>query len=166
MILVSACLLGKKVKYDGGSNTNDLLTKYETAGRFMAICPEVVGGLKIPRSPAEIQNGTGVDVIAGRAVVKNKDGQDVTAEFMRGAEGFMELVRKYNVKIAIMKANSPSCGNSHVYDGTFSHKKIAGQGVTASLIGEAGVTVYSEEDLTEELLKELIQSDMSENGEI
>lgn len=166
MILVSACLLGKKVKYDGGANDNELLLKYESTGCFLPVCPECIGGLNTPRKSAEIQKGTGADVIAGRTVVSDKDGKDVTAEFVRGAEGLLELVRKHNVKIAVLKENSPSCGNANIYDGTFSHKKISGQGVAASLISEAGVTIYSENDLTEDLVKDLIQADMAENGKL
>lgn len=166
MIMVSACLLGQKSKYNGEANANELLIKYKDAGRFLEICPELFAGLTIPRPPAEIQKGVGADVIAGRAIVKDKEGNDRTAAFVQGAEGVLELARKHNVKIAIMKENSPSCGSHFVYDGSFSGKKITGQGVTASLIGEAGVTVYSEEDITEDLLKELIQADMAECGAI
>lgn len=166
MIMVSACLLGQKCKYNGDSNENGLLKKYQDADRFLEICPELFAGLSIPRPPAEIQNGSGADVIAGRAFVKDKEGADRTAAFVQGAEGVLELVRKHSVKIAIMKENSPSCGSHYIYDGSFTGRKISGQGVTASLLGEAGVTVYSEEDITEELLKELIQADLAECGAI
>lgn len=163
MIMVSACLLRKNVKYNGEMNENALLAKYEKCGRFFEVCPEVFGGLTSPRPPAEIQGGTGFDVISGRVKVIDKEGADKTADFLRGAEGLLELVKKHNVKIAILKENSPSCGSHFVYDGTFTGKKIHGSGVAATLIGEAGVTVYAEDELTEELLEELIEADKEEN---
>ena len=154
MILVSSCLLGNKVKYNGGANDNSLLMRYR---RYMTpVCPEGLGGLTIPRPPAELQNGDGRDVLAGNAKVQNKSGEDITAKFIAGADRVLELVKKHRVQVAILKANSPSCGNEMIYDGTFSDTKIEGQGVTAALLMQHGVKVYSEKDIDEDTLQRII----------
>ncbi|MCR5176131.1 MAG: DUF523 domain-containing protein [Anaerovibrio sp.] len=154
MILVSSCLLGNKVKYSGESNDNDLLMRYS---RYLtAVCPECLGELPIPRPPAELQNGDGKDVLNGKAEVKNKLGEPVTENYIRGAQKTLELVKKNKVRVAIMKANSPSCGNNMIYDGTFSGNKIPGEGVTAALLTQNGVKVYSEKDIDEDMLQRLI----------
>ena len=154
MILVSSCLLGNKVKYNGESNDNPLIRRY---GRYMtAICPEALGGLPIPRPPAELQNGDGNDVLAGTAQVKNKLGEDVTKSFIAGADRVMDFVKKHKIQVAILKANSPSCGNKMIYDGTFSGAKISGQGVTAAMLIQHGVKVYSEKELNEDTLQRIV----------
>lgn len=160
MILVSSCLLGNKVKYSGGSNDNELLMKY---GMYLtAICPESLGELPIPRPPAELQEGDGHDVLSGKAKVINKWGQEITEHFLKGAELVAELVKKKKVQVAILKANSPSCGNSLIYDGSFSGAKVSGQGVTAALLTQNGVKVYSEKEIDEDLLQRIIAMDKEE----
>lgn len=157
MILVSSCLLGNDVKYNGGNNGHELLMKY---GQYLtAVCPECLGRLPIPRPPAELQGGDGEAVLAGRARVCNKEGLDVTGHFLRGAEQALELARKHNVRVAILKANSPSCGNVQIYNGRFDGGKIPGSGVTAALLRKNGITVYSEKEIDEDLLKRLISAD-------
>ena len=154
MILVSSCLLGNKVKYNGEANDHSLIKRY---GRYMtAICPETLGGLPIPRPAAEIQDGDGHDVLSGKAEVKNAMGAVVTEEFRGGAEKVLDFVKKHRIQVAILKANSPSCGNKMIYDGHFCGKKIEGQGVTAALLMQNGVQVYSENDLDEDTLQRLI----------
>lgn len=159
MILVSACLLGKKTKYDGGSNPQELLKIYDACGRFLPFCPEALGNLSIPRPPAEIFSGTGQDVWQKNAIVKNKNEEDVTESFLAGAKAAQELVKVHQVKYAILKENSPSCGVHSIYDGTFSRKKIKGEGVAAAALAEAGVTLYSEMDLSPDLIERLIRED-------
>lgn len=154
MILVSSCLLGNKVKYSGGSNDNELLRRY--SHYLTAICPESAGNLPIPRPPAELQNGDGRDVLKGTAKVVNKDGKDVTAHFIQGAKNILDIVKKHRVQVAILKANSPSCGKDVIYDGSFSGNKIDGEGVTAALLKQNGVKVYSEKDLDENTLQRII----------
>ena len=162
MILVSSCLLGNNVKYSGGNNGHELLMKYRQY--LTAVCPECLGELPIPRPPAELQGGDGHAVLAGRARVCNKEGLDVTGNFRQGARLALELAKKHGVRVAILKANSPSCGNVQIYNGKFDGGKITGAGVTAALLMENGIKVYSEKDINEELLNRLIEEN-EENKE-
>ena len=147
-VLVSRCLLGHRVRYDGGaSGPYAQLAQWQAEGRVIALCPEVAGGLPTPRAPAEIPGGQGVEVLAGRAPVMTAEGEDVTAAFVSGAQQALELVTQHGIRIAILKANSPSCGNVLTYDGSFGGVKVPGQGVTAALLTQAGVQVFSELEL-------------------
>ena len=149
-VLVSRCLLGHRVRYDGGaSGPYDLLAQWQAEGRVIALCPEVAGGLPTPRAAAEIPGGQGFDVLNGRAPVMTTEGEDVTEAFVSGANQALALVEQHNIRIAVLKANSPSCGNRLTYDGTFSGTKIEGQGVTAALLSAAGVQVFNEWELAE-----------------
>ena len=136
-ILISACLVGDKVKYDGRSNYNDkvklLLEKYE----LVPFCPEVEGGLKIPRMPSERVKDR----------IKTKDGRDVTKQFDKGAELALNICLYLGIKIAILKENSPSCGSHKIYDGTFSNKLVDGEGVTTELLKRKGIKVISEDEI-------------------
>ena len=136
-ILISACLMGENVRYDGKNN----LIYHEKFKEldFVVCCPEVDGGLPVPRIPAEIN----------KTKVINKMGKDVTEAFEKGANHALYLAEKYQIKVAIMKANSPSCGNTHIYDGTFSKTLIKGQGVTIRLLEQAGIKVFNEHQLEE-----------------
>ena len=137
-ILVSACLLGERVRYDGKIvlHDNGVLKKLQKEGRVISICPEVEGGLSVPRDPAEI--------VGDKVITTNK--KDVTKEFHKGALLALELVKKHGIKVAILKSNSPSCSCKFVYDGTFSKKLIKGKGVCAKLLQENGVKVFDERD--------------------
>ncbi|EPJ92073.1 MULTISPECIES: DUF523 domain-containing protein [Pseudomonas] len=147
-LLISRCLLGHPVRYDGGaSGPYAQLAQWQAEGRVVALCPEVAGGLPTPRAPAEIPGGQGVDVLAGRAPVMTAEGEDVTEAFVSGAQQALELVTQHGIRIAILKANSPSCGNLLTYDGSFGGVKVEGQGVTAALLIRAGVQVFSELEL-------------------
>ena len=141
-ILISACLVGDKCKYDGHTNytplIKDLLEKYE----LVPFCPEVEGGLPTPRKPSERK---------GDKVVNNA-GKDVTRNFQLGAEKALNICKYLNIKIAILKENSPSCGVNQIYDGNFKNKLIKGEGVTTELLRKNGITVYNENQI-EELLK-------------
>jgi uncharacterized protein YbbK (DUF523 family) len=136
-ILISACLVGDKVKYDGHSNYNEkvklLLEKYE----LVPFCPEVEGGLTTPRKPSERVKDR----------VKMEGGKDVTKNFQNGAELALNICLYLGIKIAILKENSPSCGVNKIYDGSFSHKLIDGQGVTAELLKRKGIKVISENEI-------------------
>ncbi|MDP9528050.1 DUF523 domain-containing protein [Pseudomonas protegens] len=149
-ILVSRCLLGHRVRYDGGaSGPFDQLAAWLQEGRVVALCPEVAGGLPTPRAAAEIPGGQGVDVLAGRVPVMTTEGEDVSAQFLSGARQALELVEQHGIGVAVLKANSPSCGNLLTYDGTFSGVKVQGEGVTAALLRQHGVQVFSELQLAE-----------------
>ncbi|WP_416421477.1 DUF523 domain-containing protein [Pseudomonas sp. App30] len=149
-ILVSRCLLGHRVRYDGGaSGPFDQLDLWLAEGRIVGLCPEVAGGLPTPRPAAEIPGGQGVQVLEGQARVLTQAGEDFTEAFMRGAQLALEAVRRHGIRIAVLKANSPSCGNLLTYDGSFTATKVTGEGVTAALLRREGVQVFSELELAE-----------------
>jgi len=145
-VLVSACLCGVACNHEGRAARRDV--RAELAGRFRVIpvCPEVVGGMTTPRVAAEIVGGTGDDVLAGTARVVDREGADVTAAYVRGATQAVDLARVAGVDRAVLKARSPSCGSTTVYDGTFSRTQQPGAGVTAAALRAAGVVVTSEDD--------------------
>lgn len=147
-VLVSACLLGHPVRYDGkAGGPFDLLTAWQQEGRLVLLCPEVAGGLSTPRPPAEIAGGQGSEVLDGQARVVTVAGEDVSGAFLAGAEQALRLVRQHGIGIAILKSGSPSCGNLLTYDGTFSGTKVSGEGVTAALLRREGLEVFSELEL-------------------
>ncbi len=147
-VLVSACLLGQPVRYDGRSSGHpDLLQRWQAEGRVVPLCPEVAGGLPTPRPPAEIPGGQGGEVLDGAAAVVTVAGEDVSAAFVAGAGQALALVRKHGIRVAVLKAGSPSCGNRLTYDGTFSGMKVPGEGVTTALLRREGVLVFSELEL-------------------
>ncbi|WAF86161.1 DUF523 domain-containing protein [Metapseudomonas otitidis] len=147
-ILISRCLLGQRVRYDGGAHgPYDLLQRWQDEGRVVPVCPEVEGGLPTPRPPAEIPGGQGLQVLEGQARVMTDGGEDVTTAFVAGARLALELVRRHGIAVAVLKARSPSCGNEEAYDGTFTGARIPGEGVTAALLRQAGVRVFNETQL-------------------
>lgn len=149
-LLVSRCLLGEAVRYDGvASGHFSSLLRWQAEGRVVALCPEVFGGLPTPRPPAEIPGGQGGQVLDGLGAVIARDGTDVSAAFLRGAQEALRLVRKHGIQLAVLKARSPSCGNRETYDGSFSGRRVAGEGVTAAALRRAGVQVFSELELAE-----------------
>lgn len=149
LIIVSACLANLPCKYNGGYNTNPLITRWVEEGKAIPVCPEVLGGLPTPREPNEIAGGDGFDVVDGRARVMTKSGRDCTKEFLEGAQKVLEIARTNEVTSAVLKQRSPSCGSSAIYNGGFCGKTIAGMGVLAALLTRAGLKVYSEENFTE-----------------
>jgi len=149
-ILVSACLLGEKVRYDGGEcAAHGLLDTWSKQGRIISLCPEMAGGLCVPRLPAEIEAGDANAVLRGTGKVQRKDGADVTAAFLDGAERALAQCWEHKIKIAILKEGSPSCGSSLVNDGRFSSQKISGQGITTALLSGHGISVFNETQLDE-----------------
>ncbi len=148
-VLVSACLLGREVRYDGGANEQDsgILIRWRDENRIVSFCPEVAGGLGVPRPPAETVGGDGYDVWNGEARVVTNGGVDVTEAFCRCAEAALEAARNAGARVAVLKARSPSCGSRRVYDGSFSKTLVDGAGVTAALLQSHGIAVFNEETL-------------------
>ncbi len=132
-ILISACLIGLNCKYNGGNNENSKLVELMKEKDLVPICPEQLGGLKTPRVSAERK----------QEKVITKEGVDVTKEYQKGAEEVLNLAKKLNIKKAILKSRSPSCGIDEIYDGTFSHTLIKRDGVTAELLKKNGIEVIS-----------------------
>jgi uncharacterized protein YbbK (DUF523 family) len=144
-LLVSACLLGVACNHEGRGSPRAVVEELGRHYRLIPVCPEVLGGLPTPRAAAEL-SGDGAAVLAGEAVVVNVDGTDVTAAYLRGAEAAVALARATGATRAVLKARSPSCGSSRIYDGTFSRHLVDGQGVTAAALRAAGLEVSSDED--------------------
>lgn len=145
-VLVSACLLGIPTAYDGSGALQTELLAWASRGQLVPVCPEVAGGLAIPRPPAEIVGGDGGDVLAGRARVVTVEGVDVTMAYVRGAEAALAVARRYDVELAILKQRSPSCGSSTIYDGSHSGRLVPGRGVTAAHLQSHDVLVKSEDE--------------------
>lgn len=137
-ILVSACLLGENCKYSGGNNLSEKLVEMLKGHEVIPVCPEVLGGLPIPRAPGEIVDG----------VVRNADGTSVDYEYRHGAQLCLEIALEEDVDCAVLQSRSPSCGVGIIYDGTFSHVKIPGNGVFAQLLIDNGIKVYDVADYT------------------
>lgn len=147
MILVSACLCGINCKYSGGNNETDWVKKLCDKGKAVLVCPECLGNMEIPRPPHEIIGGNGADVLSGIARVMSKNKEiDSTDKFIKGAYLSLEQAKMHNIKLAILKSKSPSCGCGKIYDGTFSGKTIDGNGVTCQLLIDNGIKIITEED--------------------
>jgi uncharacterized protein YbbK (DUF523 family) len=151
MNLVSACLVGMNTTYAGGNKLNRVFEEMLRRGEAIPICPEQLGGSSTPRPRAEIVGGNGEDVLMGRAKVQRQDGSDVTEAFLRGAQEVLALAKRIMPEIVILKERSPSCGVKFIYDGTFSHRVIAGMGVATALLQENGFRTISDEEFLERL---------------
>lgn len=150
-ILISACLLGDRVRYDGKSKLLDdaRIERWQTEGRFLKHCPEVAGGLSTPRPAAEILVADGKQVLSGHSSVQTSEGTDLSAEFIKGARSTLALIQEHGIKLALLKSNSPSCGNEHVYNGRFNGTLTQGVGVTTALLRQNSVQVFNEFQLDE-----------------
>ncbi|EAU55461.1 DUF523 domain-containing protein [Mariprofundus ferrooxydans] len=149
-VLVSACLLGERVRYDGSDcQQHGVLDQWQRQGRIVSLCPETMAGLPTPRPPAEIEGGDVGAVMRGQGAVRRQDGTDVTDAFVEGAEIALRECWHHKIKVAILKEGSPSCGVCLVNDGSFSGVKIEGQGMTARLLIRHGISVFSEHQLQE-----------------
>jgi len=135
-IMVSACLADVNCKYNGGNNNSEKLMKFLEGNEVIKVCPEVMGGLPIPRAPGEIVDGT----------VRNEDGTSVDREYRRGAKLAYDLAMKEKPDLVVLQSRSPSCGVNQIYDGTFSHVKINGRGIFARMLIDAGFNVIDIED--------------------
>lgn len=138
-ILVSACLLGRPCRYDGTAATDPAVLAARDSCTFIAICPEVDGGLPTPRTPAEIVGGDGYDVLEGRARVIDRDGVDRTEYYLAGARAALEAAQQSGATEAWLKSRSPACGCGTIYDGTFSGKITSGVGVATAIFLKAGM---------------------------
>jgi uncharacterized protein YbbK (DUF523 family) len=158
-VLVSSCLIGENVRYNGRAKAHESsrLKVWKLRGRLVPFCPEVGGGLPVPRPCSEISGHNGHMVLHGHARVMNIKGADVTRYFLTGAQKALELARLHNIKIALLKDGSPSCGSTYIYDGSFSGTKKPGKGITTVLLEENNIRVFSEREISEavEYLKTL-----------
>lgn len=140
-LLVSACLAGRPCRYDGRAKPDAAIIALVEKGEAIPVCAEVMGGLSTPRPPAEITGGSGRDVLEGTARVLTAAGEDITAEFVAGAQEVAKIARELGAREAILQDRSPSCGCTQIYDGTHSGHQIAGEGVLAAVLHDLGVKV-------------------------
>jgi uncharacterized protein YbbK (DUF523 family) len=140
-------LLGENCKYNGGNNNNSKVLEYIKGKKYILVCPEQLGGLPTPRIPSEIVNGEGKDVINKKAIVMNKEGNDVSLNFIKGAYETLKIAKLYSCREAILKAKSPSCGNKQIYDGNFKSILKNGMGVTATILTKEGIKVVNENEI-------------------
>lgn len=136
-IAVSACLLGQNCKYNGGNNKNEAVLRFLEGKEVIPVCPEVLGGLSVPRIPAELKDG----------VAWNKNGENVDAEFKRGVELTLAALEEEDIELAVLQSRSPTCGVKQIYDGTFTGTLIPGQGLLAKVLTEKGYRVIDAEDI-------------------
>lgn len=150
-ILVSGCLLGQPVRYDSKSKPilSIELEQLSNESLVIAFCPEISGGLPIPRPAAEINFGDGFSVLDENSIVDTNDGEDVTKQFLKGAQLALELCQKNQIEVAILTELSPSCGSREIYDGNFSRTKKLGVGVTTALLKRHGIKVFSQYQIVE-----------------
>jgi len=149
-LMISACLAGETVRYSGEplESVDPRVLNWLREGRGILFCPEVEGGLPIPRDPAEIKGtGGGEAVLEGSASVGTEKGESVTGAFINGAQKALALCLEKGVRFALLKERSPSCGSHQIYNGHFSGTRIPGQGVTAALLAQHGIRVFSEEEI-------------------
>ncbi|MBO1218370.1 DUF523 domain-containing protein [Mammaliicoccus sciuri] len=144
MIVISACLVGEKVRYDGNHKLDLFYKNLIDEKKAISICPEILGGLQVPREPAEIIGGDGCDVWNDQAKVMTVTGHDVTIQFKEGAKRALSIIKDLNADTVILKSDSPSCGSTVIYDGTFTGNKKEGVGVTTALFTLNGINVYDE----------------------
>ena len=148
-ILISTCLLGCNTKYNGKNNFCEKLIKFINSHpeiHFIPICPEQLGGLETPRLPAEIKIGDGRDVLVGQSFLLNSAQENVTENFIRGAEESIKIAELFSVKYAILKERSPSCGKNLIVK---EKERVKGCGVTTALFLGKGIKVFSEEEIDE-----------------
>jgi uncharacterized protein YbbK (DUF523 family) len=151
-VLISSCLLGDPVRYNGkdAKVESTIIERWIEEGRVVSICPELSGGLHIPRSPAEIIGTGGFSVLDGFAVVLDDRGNDLTRQFVQGAQEALQLAQSLGVRVAVLKDGSPSCGRTYIHNGQFRGvKKRAESGVTAALLQRNGIAVFSEYQIGE-----------------
>ena len=144
--LVSACLAGINCTFTGKNNLNDKIKRLVDNGTAIALCPEVYGSLGVPREKIELSGGDGNDVLDGKAKAVSSSGKDVTKNLIMGAGKILNVIKKHNIKEAILKSNSPTCGVGCIYDGTFTSTLKSGDGILAALLKRNGIIVYTEKE--------------------
>ena len=137
---ISKCLCGENCKYNGKNNLDLKIKELEENNEVILICPEVFGGLPIPRIPFELKNGKAI----------NKEGLDVTDKVLKGCEIAFKMIKENKIDKVILKENSPTCGVNFIYDGTFTHTKIKGMGLLTKMLKENNIIVISDVDFNEE----------------
>ncbi len=147
IILVSACLTGINCRFDNDIKRNEKIVQLLSDGRVIPLCPEILANFRTLRPAMEIIGGDGNDVLEGRAKVIDKDGNDYTEKITEGAKKVLEVVKILNVRKAILKSKSPSCGKDLIFDGTFSGNLVKGNGVLTALLKKHGIKVYSEKEI-------------------
>ena len=147
MKIVSACLVGINCNYHGKSNPCEKVIELVKQGKTIPICPEQLGGLPTPRSGSRICSGDGNDVLDGKTQLLTDDGQDVTIQYIKGAYEALKIAKYLDIKEAILKQKSPSCGCGYVQGGLNERKTVEGEGVTTALFKRNGINVSSEEEL-------------------
>lgn len=160
IILVSACLVGCRARYDGAiaETVDERLRQWLASGLLLPFCPETAGGLPVPRPPAEISGRAGKEVLAGGGKVLTRAGADVTDNFIAGARLTLVATRYFAIHTAVLKEGSPSCGTTRIYDGCFRGRQVPGQGVAAALLAAHNVTLFNEHSLARlevQILKEI-----------
>ena len=143
-IIVSACLTGALCRYDGGHRLDENVMRLSPEVELVPLCPEQMGGLTTPRRPSEIIGGDGDDVLEGRARVVDAEGKDVTAQFIKGAKEGLAIAKRIDVKKAVMKEKSPSCGVHRIYRNGI---LVSGKGVLTALLLREGIEVVSNEEI-------------------
>ncbi len=151
IILVSACLVGCRARYDAAIPTglDERLRQWMESGLVLPFCPETAGGLPTPRQPAEISGGGGKAVLAGDGKVHTRTGADVTENFITGARLALAAARQFDIHAAVLKDGSPSCGTTRIYDGCFRGRTVPGQGVAAALLGAHNLSLFDELSLSQ-----------------
>jgi uncharacterized protein YbbK (DUF523 family) len=153
MLLVSSCLAGVEVRYNGTHSLLEEIRELVKENKAVTVCPELLGGFTTPREPAEIVGGNGENVLDGNARVIESSGNDVTDLYIKGAYSTLEKAKKLKAKAVILKDYSPSCGSSMIYNGEFKEKKVIGNGVTAALLERNGIQVFSENNLPKDIIE-------------
>ena len=150
-ILISACLMGFRVRYNGSDKKQVLaaLTQWQREQRLVLHCPELAAGLPTPRLPAEIVGGSGADVLAGRARVVESDGRDMTQTYLLAAWLALETAQQQGCRFTLLSDGSPTCGSQAIYDGSFSGQRQPGAGVAAALLRQHNIAVYAEQQAGE-----------------
>jgi uncharacterized protein YbbK (DUF523 family) len=148
MILISSCLAGLKVRYNGTDSLDERIQKLVLENKAVTVCPELMGGFSTPREPAEIVGGDGEDVLDGKAIVLEKSGREVTDLYLKGAYATLQKALELGATEVVLKEYSPSCGSAMVYNGDFNGTKLVGVGVTTALLRRNNIAVFSEEDFS------------------
>lgn len=144
LVMVSSCLAGINCRYDGNNNRVEEIAEMVAAGKAITVCPEVFGGMSIPRDSCEIVIDSN-----GKKCVKTEEGRDFTKEFEEGARKTLEIAKVLGIDTVILQQRSPSCGLGKVYDGTFSRRLIDGNGLAADLLSSNGIRVYNDDNYKE-----------------